>query len=44
MITQVLVPEGNIQAFEAVAAKFEGVVEPLRGVSKIVLEKLAETT
>ncbi len=44
MITQVLAPEGSIQAFEAVASKFEGVVEPLRAVSKIVLEKLAQTT
>ncbi len=44
MISQVLIPEGNVQIFEAVASKFEGVVEPLRGVSKIVLEKLAETT
>ena len=44
MIKQVLDPHGKMQFYEAVASKFEGVFEPLRGVSKLVLEKLAQTT
>lgn len=44
MIKQVLDPKGEFEAFEAVAAKFQGVFEPLRAVSKQVLEKLAQTT
>jgi signal recognition particle receptor subunit beta len=42
MIQQVLDPHSRIQFFEAVAAKFQGVFEPLRTVSKMVLEKLAQ--
>jgi signal recognition particle receptor subunit beta len=42
MIAAVLDPKGTIEVFEAVAAEFQGVFEPLRAVSKLVLEKLAE--
>ena len=42
MIKQILDPKGEVQFYDAVAAKFEGVFEPLRGVSKLVLEKLAQ--
>ncbi|HNQ98706.1 MAG TPA: ADP-ribosylation factor-like protein [Trueperaceae bacterium] len=38
----VLDREGKVQFYEAVAAKFEGVFEPLRGVATMVLEKLAQ--
>lgn len=44
MIRQVLDPKGKTPSFEAVAAEFKGVFEPLRAVSKMVLEKLAQTT
>ncbi len=44
MIRQVLDPAGTVEAFEAVAAEFRGVFEPLRAVSKLVLEKLAQKT
>ncbi|HEX7021876.1 MAG TPA: ADP-ribosylation factor-like protein [Trueperaceae bacterium] len=44
MLKQVLDPKGETQVFEAVAEKFQGVFEPLRAVSKLVLEKLAQTT
>ncbi len=42
MLTQVLNPEDRFQVFEAVAAEFRGVFEPLRAVSTMVLEKLAQ--
>jgi signal recognition particle receptor subunit beta len=42
MIRQVLDPKGQTPCFEAVAAQFIGVFEPLRAVSKLVLEKLAQ--
>jgi hypothetical protein len=42
MIRQVLDPSGRVPVYEGVAARFEGVVEPLRGVSRMVLEKLAQ--
>lgn len=42
MIRMVLDPAAEVQVFEAVAAKFGGVFEPLRAVSKMVLDKLAE--
>lgn len=42
MIRQVLDPSGKIQFFDAVAAKFIGVTEPLKGVSQLVLEHLAQ--
>lgn len=42
MIRQVLDPGGDVPAYDAVAARFEGVFEPLRGVSRMVLEKLAQ--
>ncbi len=42
MLTQVLDPEGRFQVFEAVASEFRGVFEPLRAVSTMVLEKLAQ--
>ena len=42
MIQQVLDPKGEIQFFEAVAAEFKGVKEPLRAVSQLVFEKLAQ--
>jgi signal recognition particle receptor subunit beta len=44
MIRQVLDPSGKIQAFDAVANDFIGVFEPLKAVSKLVLDKLAQTT
>ncbi len=44
MIRQVLDPTGTVPAFEAVASRFEGVFEPLKGVSRMVLEKLAQKT
>jgi len=42
MLRQVLNPDGGIQMFEAVASEFKGVFEPLRAVSTMVLEKLAQ--
>lgn len=42
MIQQVLDPNGNVPVFESVASEFKGVFEPLRAVSKMVLEKLAQ--
>lgn len=42
MLRAVLDPQGKTQMYEAVAAKFEGVFEPLRGVATMVLEKLAQ--
>jgi mutual gliding-motility protein MglA len=42
MIRLVLDPTGKVPLFEAVAAEFKGVVEPLKAVSKLVLEKLAQ--
>lgn len=42
MIRQVLDPKGEIQFFEAVAQEFKGVREPLRAVSQLVFEKLAQ--
>ena len=42
MIQQILDPSGQTKFYDAAAAKFEGVFEPLRGVSKLVLEKLAQ--
>lgn len=42
MIRQVLDPGGQVQLFEAVAARFQGVKEPLRAVSQLVFEKLAQ--
>jgi signal recognition particle receptor subunit beta len=42
MLRQVLSPDSSIQMFEAVAAEFKGVFEPLRAVSTMVLEKLAQ--
>ncbi len=44
MIKHVLDPKGEVQFFEAVAEQFVGVFEPLRAVSKLVLEKLAQKT
>lgn len=44
MIRQVLDPSGTVPVFEAVAQEFQGVFEPLRAVSKLVLEKLAQKT
>ncbi len=44
MIQQVLDPGRRVESFEAVAAEFQGVFEPLRAVSKLVLEKLAQKT
>ncbi len=44
MIRQVLDPAREVEAFEAVASDFRGVFEPLRAVSKMVLEKLAQKT
>lgn len=44
MISSVLDPRGEMQVFEAVASEFKGVFEPLRAVSKLVLEKLAQPT
>ncbi|HEX7038852.1 MAG TPA: ADP-ribosylation factor-like protein [Trueperaceae bacterium] len=42
MLNAVLNPEGRFQVFEAVAAEFKGVFEPLRAVATMVLEKLAQ--
>ena len=42
MLQAVLDPQGKVQFFEAVAANFDGVFEPLRGVATMVLEKLAQ--
>ena len=42
MIQTVLDPSSRVPLFEAVAQEFEGVVEPLKAVSKLVLEKLAQ--
>lgn len=44
MIQQVLDPGKKVQFHGAVASNFQGVFEPLRAVSKLVLEKLAQTT
>jgi signal recognition particle receptor subunit beta len=44
MVRQVLDPTGKVQTYDAVASQFVGVFEPLKGVSKLVLEKLAQTT
>lgn len=44
MITQVLDPQKKFEAHEAVAAEFIGVFESLRAVSKMVLEKLAQSS
>jgi len=44
MIQQVLDPRNRVESFEAVASEFQGVFEPLRAVSKLVLEKLAQKT
>ena len=44
MVAQVLNPKGDVPTFDAVASEFEGVFEPLRAVSKMVLEKLAQKT
>jgi signal recognition particle receptor subunit beta len=44
MVAQVLDPSGKVPNFEAVAAEFQGVFEPLKAVSKLVLEKLAAKT
>ncbi|MEJ2288035.1 MAG: ADP-ribosylation factor-like protein [Deinococcales bacterium] len=44
MVRQVLDPEVRVEAFEAVASEFQGVFEPLKAVSKLVLEKLAQKT
>ena len=42
MIRAVLDPSGKVPVFEAVAQQFQGVIEPLKAVSKLVLEKLAQ--
>jgi mutual gliding-motility protein MglA len=42
MVKKVLDPSGKVPFFEAVASKFEGVKEPLKAVSQMVLEKLAQ--
>ncbi len=42
MLKAVLDPQGKVPIYEAVAANFEGVFEPLRGVATMVLEKLAQ--
>ncbi len=44
MVQMVLDPDGTVPLYEAVAYRFEGVFEPLRAVSKLVLDKLAERT
>ncbi|MEJ2667555.1 MAG: ADP-ribosylation factor-like protein [Deinococcales bacterium] len=44
MVRKVLDPEERTETFEAVASEFKGVFEPLRAVSKLVLEKLAQKT
>ena len=43
MLRRVVDPEGKLETYEAAAAKFKGVLEPLRAVSKKVLAKLAQT-
>jgi mutual gliding-motility protein MglA len=42
MIGQVVDPQGKVPKFEAVAQAFQGVKEPLRAVSQLVFEKLAQ--
>jgi signal recognition particle receptor subunit beta len=42
MIRAVLDPDGRAPLFEAVAQQHVGVIEPLKAVSKLVLEKLAQ--
>jgi mutual gliding-motility protein MglA len=42
MIRQILDPSGKIQFFDAVASQYLGVKEPLRALSQLVLEKLAQ--
>jgi len=42
MIQKVLDPTGKVQFFDGVAAKNIGVTEPLRAVSQLVLENLAQ--
>lgn len=42
MISQVIDPQGRVPKFEAVAQEFRGVKEPLRAVSQLVFEKLAQ--
>src|SRR5690554_5538307 len=42
MISSVLDPKGAVPKFDAVASNFDGVFEPLRAVSGMVLEKLAQ--
>jgi signal recognition particle receptor subunit beta len=44
MLRRVLDPEGAFETYEAAAMKFEGVLEPLHGLSKQVLAKLAQLT
>jgi signal recognition particle receptor subunit beta len=44
MLRQVLDPAQRVPVFESVADRTEGVFEPLRAVSKKVLEKLAQKT
>ena len=44
MVQQVLDPDHRTESFEAVASEFKGVFEPLRAVSQLVLEKLAQKT
>lgn len=44
MVKRVLDPDGRVESFDAVASEFQGVFEPLRAVSKLVLEKLAQKT
>ena len=41
-VETVLDPSARVPLFEAVAQEFQGVVEPLKAVSKLVLEKLAQ--
>jgi hypothetical protein len=42
MIRQILDPSSKIQFFDAVASQYVGVKEPLRALSQLVLEKLAQ--
>lgn len=42
MVRAVLDPEGAAPVFESVAQQHVGVIEPLKAVSKLVLEKLAQ--
>lgn len=42
MLKRVLDPQDQVPMFEAVAARFEGVFEPLRKVSTLVLKRLAD--